>query len=140
MRSALEETLILMDRYGIEPEMGHKEVGGVRAKLNDHGRFEGVLEQLEIDWKFSSPKQTADYELFVKNLVREVFIRYGLEVTFLAKPLDKIAGSGEHTHFSAAVKLKDGKRVNLFHSTREDFLSSIGYGAIMGVLKKPVKG
>lgn len=135
VRSALEETLILMDRYGIEPEMGHKEVGGVRAKLNDHGRFEGVLEQLEIDWKFSSPKQTADYELFVKNLVREVFIRYGLEVTFLAKPLDKIAGSGEHTHFSAAVKLKDGKRINLFHSTREDFLSSIGYGAIMGVLK-----
>lgn len=135
VRSALEETLILMDRYGIEPEMGHKEVGGVRAKLNDHGRFEGVLEQLEIDWKYASPKQTADYELFVKNLVREVFIRYGLEVTFLAKPLDKIAGSGEHTHFSAAVKLKDGKRVNLFQSTREDLLSSIGYGAIMGVLK-----
>lgn len=135
VRSAMEETLILMERYGIEPEMGHKEVGGVRAKLNDHGRFEGVLEQLEIDWKYASPKQTADYELFVRNLVREVFMRYGLEVTFLAKPLDKIAGSGEHTHFSAAVKLKDGKRINLFHSTKEDFLSSLGYGAVMGVLK-----
>lgn len=135
VRSAMEETLLLMELYGVDPEMGHKEVGGVRAKLTDSGKFEGVLEQLEIDWKFSSPKQTADYELLVKNLVREVFMRYGLEVTFLAKPLEKIAGSGEHTHFSAGVALKNGTRVNLFHSQEGDFLSSIGYGALMGVLK-----
>lgn len=135
VRSAVEETLILMELYGIEPEMGHKEVGGVRAKLNDDGRFEGVLEQLEIDWKYSSPKQTGDYELFVRNLVREVFIRYRLEVTFLAKPLDGIAGSGEHTHISTSVKLKDGRRVNLFNTTEKDFMSSIGYGSLMGILK-----
>lgn len=135
VRSAVEETLILMELYGIEPEMGHKEVGGVKAKLNDSGRFEGVLEQLEIDWKFASPKQTGDYELFVRNLVREVFIRYGLEVTFLAKPLDRIAGSGEHTHVSTSVKLKNGKRVNLFTATKMDFMSSIGYGSLMGILK-----
>lgn len=135
VRSAVEETLILMELYGIEPEMGHKEVGGVRAKLNDDGRFEGVLEQLEIDWKYSSPKQTGDYELFVRNLVREVFIRYRLEVTFLAKPLDRIAGSGEHTHISALVKLKDGRRINLFNTTQKDFMSSIGYGSLMGILK-----
>ena len=135
VRSAVEETLILMELYGIEPEMGHKEVGGVKAKLNDSGRFEGVLEQLEIDWKFSSPKQTGDYELFVRNLVREVFIRYGLEVTFLAKPLDRIAGSGEHTHVSTSVKLKSGKRVNLFTATKVDFMSTIGYGSLMGILK-----
>lgn len=135
VRSAVEETLILMELYGIKPEMGHKEVGGVRAKLNNDGRFEGVLEQLEIDWKYASPKQTGDYELFVRNLVREVFIRYGLEVTFLAKPLDRIAGSGEHTHISASVKLKNGSRINLFHTTAKDFMSSIGYGSLMGILK-----
>ena len=33
VRTALEETLLLMEDYGFEPEMGHKEVGGVRAKL-----------------------------------------------------------------------------------------------------------
>lgn len=135
VRSALEETLILMERYGIKPEMGHKEVGGVRPKLKDDGQFEGVLEQLEIDWTYSSPKETGDQELFVRNLVREVFIRHGLEVTFLAKPLENVAGSGEHTHISGALLLKSGERINLFHSTKEDFMSPLGYGALMGILK-----
>lgn len=135
VRSAMEEVLVYMDLYGVEPEMGHKEVGGVRAKLTDDGRFSGVLEQLEIDWRFSSPKQAGDYELLVKNLVREVFMTYGLEVTFLAKPMEKIAGSGEHTHFSTALRLKGGGRINLLTATGEDFMSRIGYGALMGILK-----
>ena len=29
-RSALEETLIAMDKYELEPDMGHKEVGGIK--------------------------------------------------------------------------------------------------------------
>ncbi len=135
VRSALEETLILMELYGIKPEMGHKEVGGVRPKLKDDGQFEGVLEQLEIDWKYASPKETGDQELFVRNLVREVFIRHGLEVTFLAKPLENVAGSGEHTHVSGALLLKNGRRINLFHSTKGDYMSTLGYGALMGILK-----
>jgi len=134
VRSAIEETLILMDLYGLNPEMGHKEVGGVRAKLTDSGRFEGVVEQLEIDWRFADPKLASDYEILVRNLVREVFIRYGLEVTFLAKPIDKIAGSGEHTHIGASIVLKDGRRVNLFNPLKEDYLSTIGYGSLMGIL------
>ncbi|MGV2687159.1 glutamine synthetase, partial [Clostridium perfringens] len=32
VRTALEETLLLMEEYGFEPEMGHKEVGGVKSK------------------------------------------------------------------------------------------------------------
>ena len=51
VRTALEETLILMEEYGFEPEMGHKEVGGVKAKLT-HGEFNHVMEQLEVDWKY----------------------------------------------------------------------------------------
>lgn len=134
VRSAIEETLVLMDLYGLSPEMGHKEVGGVRAKLTDEGRFEGILEQLEIDWRFSNPKLTADYEMFVRNLVREVFIRYGLEVTFLAKPIDKIAGNGEHTHVGVSLSLKDGRRINIFNPLVEDYLSTVGYGSLMGIL------
>lgn len=135
VRSAIEETLMIMELYGLEPEMGHKEVGGVRAKLTDSGKFSGVLEQLEIDWRFNDPKIAADYEMLVRNLVREVFIRYGLEVTFLAKPLDKIAGSGEHTHMGASLKLKNGKRINLFTpNSKDQFMSSLGYGSLMGIL------
>ena len=35
VRTALEETLIINGEYGFEPEMGHKEVGGVKAKIEN---------------------------------------------------------------------------------------------------------
>ena len=87
VRTALEETLILMEKYGFEPEMGHKEVGGVKAKLNSSGEFDHVMEQLEVDWKFSDAVQAADNELFVRILVQETFRRNGLDVTFMANQL-----------------------------------------------------
>ena len=135
VRTALEETLLLMDAYGFEPEMGHKEVGGVKAKLDSSGQFNHIMEQLEIDWKYSDAIQAADNELFIKTLVQETFRRNGLDVTFMAKPLDGVAGSGMHIHLGVSLKLTNGKRINLFHATKDDFLSCIGYGAIMGVLK-----
>ncbi|MGG7096606.1 glutamine synthetase [Clostridium sardiniense] len=135
VRTALEQTLDLMDKYGFEPEMGHKEVGGVRAQLESSGRFNHIMEQLEVDWKFSSALQAADNELFVRILIQETFRRNGLDVTFMAKPIDGVAGSGMHTHLGVSAKLKDGSRINLFHVGKEHFLSEIGYGAVMGVLK-----
>ena len=98
VRTALEQTLDLMDKYGFEPEMGHKEVGGVRAKLESSGKFNHIMEQLEVDWKFSSALQAADNELFIRILIQETFRRNGLDVTFMAKPIDGVAGSGMHTH------------------------------------------
>lgn len=124
-----------MEEYGFEPEMGHKEVGGVKAKLESSGNFNHIMEQLEIDWKYSDAIQAADNEIFVKILVQEVFRRNGLEVTFKAKPIDGVAGSGMHIHLGVSLKLKNGKRINLFHATKEDFLSCLGYGAVMGILK-----
>ncbi|SDP49109.1 glutamine synthetase [Clostridium gasigenes] len=135
VRTALEESLLLMDAYGFEPEMGHKEVGGVKAKLDTSGQFDHVMEQLEIDWKYSDAIQAADNELFIKNLVQETFRRNGLDVTFMAKPIDCVAGSGMHIHLGVSLKLTNGKRINLFQATKDDFLSCIGYGAIMGMLK-----
>ncbi len=93
------------------------------------------MEQLEIDWKYSDAIQAADNELFVKNLVQETFRRNGLDVTFMAKPIDGVAGSGMHIHLGVSLKLKNGKRINLFNATKDHFLSYIGYGAIMGILK-----
>lgn len=135
VRTALEETLMLMEAYGFEPEMGHKEVGGVKSKLDSNGQFNHIMEQLEIDWKYSDAAQAADNEIFVKILTQETFRRHGLDVSFKAKPIDGVAGSGMHVHLGVSLKLKNGKRINLFHATKEDFLSTIGYGAIMGILK-----
>ena len=124
-----------MEQYGLEPEMGHKEVGGVNAQIGESGSLTHIMEQLEIDWKFSDALQCADNELFVRNLVQETFRSNGLDVTFLAKPVQDVAGSGKHVHIGVAVKLKNGKRVNLFNSTKKHFLSTIGYGSAMGILK-----
>ncbi|WMJ79858.1 glutamine synthetase [Clostridium sp. MB40-C1] len=135
VRTALEEVLILMDKYGLESEMGHKEVGGVKATLSEGGNLTHIMEQLEIDWKYADALQAADNELYVRILVRETFRRYGLDVNFLAKPIDGVAGSGEHTHLSFSLKLKNGKRINLFAATGKTFLSIFGYASVMGILK-----
>ena len=135
VRTALEETLILMDNYELEPEMGHKEVGGIKAKLDSNGKYNHVMEQLEVDWRFSTPMQTADNQVFIKNLIQETFLENGLETTFMSKPIEDVAGNGMHLHLGAKVKLKDGKKVNIFNGSEEHFLGSIGYGALMGLLK-----
>jgi glutamine synthetase len=135
VRTAMEQTLMAMDAYGLEPEMGHKEVGGVKAKLDESGNYTHIMEQLEIDWKYSTALQAADNELWTKSLVHEVFRNNGLDVTFLAKPIDGVAGSGEHTHFSISLKLKDGRRINLFAPTKKHYMSLFGYSSIMGILK-----
>lgn len=137
VRSALEDTLIILDKYGFEVEMGHKEVGGVKAKFGNSGHYDHVMEQLEIDWKFTDTLQAADNENQVKYIVKDRFRQYGLDVTFMAKPIDGVAGSGEHTHLGVAVKLKDGSRVNLFTAMdpEKDFMSPVGFGALLGLLK-----
>ena len=117
--------------------MGHKEVGGVKAKLGNSGNYDHVMEQLEIDWKYSSAVQAADNENHIKYVVRDIFRTYGLEVTFMAKPMEGVAGNGEHTHMGVAAKLKDGRMVNLFTPADADneFMSPVGFGALMGLLK-----
>ncbi len=137
VRSALEECLMVLQKYGFEMEMGHKEVGGVKAKLGNSGNYDHIMEQLEIDWKYSTAVQAADNENQIKLVVRDIFRAYGLEVSFLAKPIPTVAGSGEHTHMGLAARLKNGKVVNLFapSDAKADFLSPIGFGAMMGLLK-----
>lgn len=116
VRTALEQTIELLDRYGISVEMGHKEVGGVKAEMVQGGEYSHIMEQLEIDWKYSDPMKTADVDRHVRNIVRDVFRANGLDVTFMAKPVQEVAGSGKHTHIGAGARLKNGKKVNLFTS------------------------
>lgn len=136
VRTGLEESLITLQHYGLEPEMGHKEVGGIKGRIDKTGDLADVMEQLEIDWRFSDPMQAADNELLARIIIKEVYRRRGLEVTFAAKPVEGVAGSGEHFHVGIGVKLYNGKKINLFAATdRSEFLSHYGYGALMGLLK-----
>jgi glutamine synthetase len=137
VRTALEQAVEALAMYGLEPEMGHKECGGVRGQMDMNGHMTHVMEQLELDWKFSSGMQTADNEILARIVVKEIFRMNGLEVSFLAKPILGVAGSGEHTHVGMALKLKNGKIVNLMSpkDMTQDFLSAIGFGTMMGLLK-----
>ncbi|MGG7165398.1 glutamine synthetase [Clostridium ihumii] len=134
VRTALEQTLLAMEKYNLKPEMGHKEVGGVKAQLDNSGNLTHIMEQLEIDWKYSDAITCCDNNLIVRNLIKEIFRQNGLEVTFMAKPIDNVAGSGKHIHLGITLKLRNGKKINLFHND-DDYISPLGYGALMGVLK-----
>ena len=92
---------------------------------------------MEIDWRFAPAVQAVDNELLARILVKEAFRLNGLEVSFQAKPIIGVAGNGEHTHTGMAAKLKSGKIVNLYapKDMKKDFMSAVGYGAIMGLLK-----
>lgn len=138
VRTAMEQAIEELNARGFDVEMGHKEVGGIKPKLDDLGHITDVCEQLELDWKFSmNPLQSCDNELEARIIIREVFRENGLDVSFQAKPIIGVAGSGEHTHIGIAARLKNGKTVNLLapEDMKSDFLSTIGYGFIMGILK-----
>ncbi len=137
VRCALEQSIIELDKYGLQVEMGHKEVGGLKAQIDESGHLTHVCEQLEIDWKFADAVQAADNEIVVRTVVKEIFRANGLEVTFKAKPMIGLAGNGEHTHIGLAAKTADGKVHNLFAAKNpaEDYMSAAGYGALMGLLK-----
>ena len=135
--TAMEQAIEILDHYGFNVEMGHKEVGGVKAKMGNTGAFDHIMEQLEIDWKYSDPMQAADNESQVRNIIRDVFRMNNLEVSFRAKPMIGVAGSGEHTHFGVAARLRNGTVVNLFEPVdkESEFMSPIGFGALMGILR-----
>ncbi len=137
VRTALEKCVLELEKYDLQVEMGHKEVGGLKAQIDESGRMQHVCEQIEIDWKYADALQAADNELLVRTLVREIFRQEGLEVSFKAKPMIGLAGNGEHTHIGMTAVLDDGSAINLFSpdDSHKDFMSAIGYGAIMGLLK-----
>ncbi|SCW28435.1 glutamine synthetase [Ruminococcaceae bacterium YRB3002] len=137
VRTALEQVILLLGLYGFNPEMGHKEVGGVKAAISSTGDYHFIMEQLEVDWKYSDALQGADYELCARIFIKELFRLHGLDVSFDAKPLNGVAGSGEHTHVNAVAFLKNGKKINLFAPSdmKSDYLSRIGWGSLFGIMK-----
>ena len=107
----------------------------MRASSGSHGI--AVMEQIEIDWRFATALEAADNELLARTLIAQAFRAEGLEVTFLAKPIEGVAGSGEHTHVGIAARLKDGsiRTCSPPPTPQQDYLSPIGWGALMGLLR-----
>lgn len=137
VRTALEQALVSLDNYGLEAEMGHKEVGGIPAHLAGVSEFSHIMEQLEVDWKYDEALQSADHEFFAREIIQEVFFRQGLKVTFRAKPIEGVAGNGEHHHLGIAIKLNSGRTMNLFapKDMKASYVNPFGWGALMGLLK-----
>ncbi|NPV70425.1 MAG: glutamine synthetase [Firmicutes bacterium] len=137
VRTALEESIMMLERYGLKPEMGHKEVGGIQSEVDPSGQFAHVMEQMEIDWSYAPALQAADNVILARNVIKETFRHHGLDVTFKAKPMEGVAGNGMHTHAGISARMKDGSIKNLFWPVDPlaDFLNPIGLGAVMGLLK-----
>ena len=60
VRTALEQCMLALEAYGLSPEMGHKEVGGMKGHMDTDGNMTHVCEQVEIDWKFADALQAAE--------------------------------------------------------------------------------
>ncbi len=137
VRTALEKSIELLNLYDLNIEMGHKEVGGVNNYVSIDNEVENhIVEQLEVDWKYDTAVNTADKEILARTLIREIFRLYGLEVSFSAKPIVGVAGSGKHCHLSIMLTLNNGKKINALAPIEANtYLSKIGWGILMGVLK-----
>lgn len=109
VRTALEQSIEMLEWYGLEPEMGHKECGGVKGQIDADGHMTHINEQLEVDWKYSVGLQTADNEILARIVIKELFRLNGLDISFQAKPIPGVAGSGEHTHVGIAAKMKTAR-------------------------------
>ena len=100
-------------RLGIEVELSHHEVGPGQHEIIIRG-----MEALEM----------ADTIVFYKHFLRSYFRARGLDVTFMAKPFEELAGNGMHVHVSL---WKDGE--NVFYDNGE--LSTKALHFIGGLLK-----
>jgi len=91
------EMAIEFEKWGIEVEMQHHEVGHAG--------------QAELDMKYAPLTRMADNLLCYKYIAKNVARRHGLTATFMPKPLFGDNGSGMHVHQSL---WKGGQ--NLFYS------------------------
>jgi glutamine synthetase len=111
-----KETVLALEKMGIPVEYSHHEV---------------APSQHEIDIRYSSALQMADWALTYKVVVKEVASRNGLYATFMPKPLFGENGSGMHVHQSL---FQSGD--NAFYSADEEYhLSKTCRSYISGVLR-----
>ena len=110
------ETVLALDKLGIDVEYSHHEVGP---------------SQHEIDMRYADALKMADDCMTYRITVKEYAQKYGLHATFMPKPLFGENGSGMHTHQS----LFSAEGNAFFDADDKYFLSAVGKAFIAGQLK-----
>jgi glutamine synthetase len=110
-----KETIHTLEALGIPVEYSH---------------HEDAPSQHEIDLRYTDALTMADNVMTFRLVVKEVAHEHGVHATFMPKPMERVQGSGMHTHFS----LFEGD-TNAFHDPGDPYgLSKIGRGFIAGLL------
>src|ERR671916_2581739 len=110
------ETVLALEKLGIQVEYSHHEVGP---------------SQHEIDIRYGDALKIADDCMTYRITVKEYAVKNGWHATFMPKPLFGENGSGMHTHQSL---FKDG--ANAFYDANDKyFLSGVGKAFIAGQLR-----
>src|SRR5436190_10306105 len=110
------ETIRSLESMGIAIEYHHHEV---------------APSQHEIDMRYASALDMADFTLTYRLIVKEIAAKHGVYATFMPKPLFGENGSGMHTHMSL---FKDGRN-EFFSSEDGQHLSDTGKQFIAGLLR-----
>ncbi len=110
-----KETIHTLEALGIPVEYSH---------------HEDAPSQHEIDLRYTDALTMADNVMTFRLVVKEVAHVHGVHATFMPKPMERVQGSGMHTHFS----LFEGD-TNAFHDPGDPYgLSKVGRGFIAGLL------
>jgi glutamine synthetase len=110
------DTIQALESVGIPIEYHHHEV---------------APSQHEIDMRYASALDMADFTITYRLIVKEIAAKNGVYATFMPKPLFGENGSGMHTHMSL---FKDGR--NLFFDGDDQYnLSPAGKHFIAGLLR-----
>lgn len=110
----------VMEQAGIPVKYHHHEVGAA---------------QLEIELNFIPMEKAGDAVVLAKWIIRCVAEEMGLHVTFMPKPMYKIAGNGMHVH---QFIVKDGK--SIFPGEGMYGLSEQGLAYTAGILEHALSG
>ncbi|MDR2529204.1 MAG: glutamine synthetase beta-grasp domain-containing protein [Synergistaceae bacterium] len=113
-------TVSLMEEIGIPVKYHHHEVGA---------------SQLEIELNFMNIQKAADNVCLAKWIIRSVADKMGLKVTFMPKPLYKMAGSGMHVH-----QFLEKSGASIFIGDELYGLSRQGLSYIAGLLEHSLTG
>ncbi len=112
-----DEAVILLKEYGIPVRYHHHEVGR--------------RGQQEIEMLYSPLLTCCDESVLTKYLLFNLADQYGLQLTFMPKPIYDEAGSGLHMHMFLR---KDGKNA-LYQKGQYGNMNELGRFFIGGILK-----
>jgi len=122
------------DKYGLlrDRAVQAMEAAGIPVKYHHH---EVGAAQLEIELDFMALARAADAVVLAKWILKSCADELGLFVTFMPKPMYKIAGNGMHVH---QFIVKDGKSV--FPGEGLYGLSETGLAYTAGILEHALSG